>query len=55
MVCVDKNGTTEGQGEITHAGNSYQGGQGKDERKRQAERFHDINGEDEGTPVRLMF
>jgi hypothetical protein len=25
MVCVDKNGTTEGQGEITYAGNSYQG------------------------------
>jgi hypothetical protein len=25
MVCVDKNGTMEGQGEITYAGNSYQG------------------------------
>jgi len=25
MVCVDKNGTMESQGEITYAGNSYQG------------------------------
>jgi len=25
MVCVDKNGTMEGQGEITYTGNSYQG------------------------------
>jgi hypothetical protein len=25
MVCVDKDGTMEGQGEITYAGNSYQG------------------------------
>ncbi len=25
MICVDKNGTMEGQGEITYAGNSYQG------------------------------
>lgn len=25
MVCVDKNGTMESQGEITYAGNNYQG------------------------------
>ena len=25
MICVDKNGTMESQGEITYAGNSYQG------------------------------